>query len=254
MSSAPQQVTSCMLWYMAPIHRRPDTLTVGVLLAAVGGFLDAYTFVRHQVFANLQSGNVLLFCVEATARHWHRALLLLAPIAAFSVGVLVVQVLGLPRVQRLVHRPLRLMLTLQIALLSALATLPAGMPEQMTTVTVSFVAALQFSTFTTLRDSPYTTLAESGNLHKAIVAAHQWWMGKEPAAARRAGRYTAVVAAFVAGAVTGALLTRVAGTPAIATAAGLLAAVLVTLIRQTRQLERGTTDTRPPTPPPAATR
>ncbi|MEU6775147.1 YoaK family protein [Streptomyces sp. NPDC046759] len=239
---------------MATIHRRPDTLTVGVLLAAVGGFLDAYTFIRHQVFANLQSGNVLLFCVEATARHWHRAFLLLVPIAAFSVGVLLVEVLGLPRVNRLVRRPLRLVLTLQIALLAAIAALPAGMPEQVTTVTVSFVAALQFSTFTTLRDSPYTTLAGSGNLQKSLVAAHQWWATREQAAARRAGRYASVVAAFAAGAATGALLTRAAGTCAVGAAAGLLAAVLTALIRQTRQMERGTTDRNPPAPPPAATR
>lgn len=243
-----------MLWCMATIHRRPDTLTVGVLLAAVGGFLDAYTFVRHQVFANLQSGNVLLFCVEATAQHWHRALLLLAPIAAFSAGVLLVEVLGTPSAQRLVQRPLRLVVTLQIALLALIAALPAGLPEQVTTVTVSFVAALQFSTFTTLRDSPYTTLAESGNLLKGIVAAHQWWVAKEPAAARRAGQYTAVVAAFASGAVTGALLTRAAGPPAIGVAAGLLVAVLMALIRQTRRLERGASDDQPSAPPPAATR
>lgn len=253
MSTAAGRVMSCMLWCMATIHRRPDTLTVGVLLATVGGFLDAYTFVRHQVFANLQSGNVLLFCVEATAGHWHRALLLLAPIAAFSVGVILVEVLGLSRVQRLVRRPLRLVVTIQIVLLTAIAAQPAGMPEQVTTVTVSFVAALQFSTFTTLRDSPYTTLAESGNLLKGIVAAHQWWMAREPAAARRAGRYAAVVVAFAVGATAGAILTRVVGTPAVGVAACLLAAVLTALIRQARQLEQGTTDKRPPAPPPAAT-
>jgi uncharacterized membrane protein YoaK (UPF0700 family) len=227
-----------MLWSMATIHRRPDTLAVGVLLATAGGFLDAYTFVRHKVFANLQSGNVLLFCVEATARHWHRAVLLLIPIAAFSAGVLLVEVLGLPRLERLLRRPLRLVLTLQIAALAAVAALPGDAPEQVTTVTVSFVAALQFSTFTTLRDAPYTTLAESGNLYKALVAAHQWVTAGQPAAARRAGRYALVVGAFVAGAVLGAVLTRLVGAPAVGAAAGLLAAVLVLLIRETRRLRR----------------
>ncbi|MEV6839602.1 YoaK family protein [Streptomyces sp. NPDC051133] len=224
---------------MATIHPRPDTLAVGVLLAAVGGFLDAYTYVRHNVFANLQSGNVLLFCVEATARHWRRAVFLLVPIAAFTVGVLLVQVLGVARVVRLVRRPLRLVLTLQIAALSVIAALPPGVPEPATTVTVSFVAALQFATFTTLRDAPYTTLAESGNLQKALVAAHQWVASREAAAARRAGRYSLVVVGFVAGAAIGAVTTRLVGAPAVAVAAGLLAAVLLLEIRETRQLRRG---------------
>ncbi|MDX2593805.1 MULTISPECIES: YoaK family protein [Streptomyces] len=223
---------------MATIHRRPDTPAVGALLAMVGGYLDAYTFVRHRVFANLQSGNVLLFCVEATARHWHRAVLLLIPVAAFGVGVLLVEILGLPRLLRLVRRPLRMVLTLQILLLAGVAAVPDDAPSQVTTVTVSFVAALQFSTFTSLRDAPYTTLAESGNLQKAIAAAHRWLSAREPADARRAGQYALVIAAFVVGAVLGAVITRLVGPPAVGVAAGLLAAVLALLIRETRRLQR----------------
>ncbi len=38
-----------------------DSLTVGVLLAVVGGFLDAYTYLlRGHVFANAQTGNIVL--------------------------------------------------------------------------------------------------------------------------------------------------------------------------------------------------
>ncbi|MFI0813020.1 YoaK family protein [Streptomyces echinatus] len=241
---------------MATIHRRPDTALVGALLAGVGGFLDAYTFIRYHVFANLQSGNVLLLCVEATARHWQRALSLLVPIAAFSTGVLLVEVLGLPRVERLVRRPLRIVLTLQITVLAVIAALPADAPEKITTVAVSFVAALQFSTFTTLRDAPYTTLAESGNLQKSLVAAHQWVATRDPAAARRAGRYGLIITAFVSGAVLGAILTRLAGTPAAGAAAALLTAVLILLIRETRRLRRqapgADAGATPPSAPPAA--
>ncbi|MFJ9836534.1 YoaK family protein [Streptomyces sp. NPDC101169] len=238
---------------MATIHRRPDTLIVGTLLAVVGGFLDAYTFVLHHVFANLQSGNVLLFCVEVTGRHWHRAVLLLIPVVAFSAGVLLVEVLGLSRVQRYVGRPLRLVVTLQIVLLALIAALPDSVPEQVTTVTVSFVAALQFSTFTTLRDAPYTTLAESGNLQKGIAATHRWLAAGEPAAARRAGRYAVIIGSFAAGAMTGAVMTRLVGAPAVGVPAGLLTGVLALLIRQTRQLQRGeaSTGSPPPSPPTA---
>ncbi|MER6980426.1 YoaK family protein [Streptomyces carpinensis] len=230
---------------MATIHRRTDTLPVGAILASVGGFFDAYTFLRHGVFANLQSGNVVLFCVQATARHWHAAVVLLVPVAAFVVGVLAVEVLGVPRVGRLVRRPLRLVLTLQIALLAMIAALPDGAPAPVTTVTVSFVAALQFSTFTTLRDAPYATVMTSGNLRTSVVAAYQWTVGKDPAAARRAGRYAVMVGAFAVGAVVGAICTRTVGTPAIAVAAVLLTAVLVMLVRETRRLERRRTGMEP---------
>ena len=37
---------------MTGIRKRPESLVVGALLAGVGGYLDAYTFVGHRVFAN----------------------------------------------------------------------------------------------------------------------------------------------------------------------------------------------------------
>jgi hypothetical protein len=58
---------------MTGIRTRNETLLVGVLLTAVGGFLDAYTFVSHAVFANAQTGNVVLFGIETASRHWHEA-------------------------------------------------------------------------------------------------------------------------------------------------------------------------------------
>jgi uncharacterized protein DUF1275 len=51
---------------MPTIRTRPDTLPTGLLLAGAGGFLDAYTFVgRGGVFANAQTGNIVLLGVEA---------------------------------------------------------------------------------------------------------------------------------------------------------------------------------------------
>jgi hypothetical protein len=51
---------------MPAIRTRPDTLPTGLLLACAGGFLDAYTFVgRGGVFANAQTGNIVLLGVEA---------------------------------------------------------------------------------------------------------------------------------------------------------------------------------------------
>ena len=38
-----------------------DSFRIGAILAAVGGFLDAYTYLaRGQVFANAQTGNIVL--------------------------------------------------------------------------------------------------------------------------------------------------------------------------------------------------
>lgn len=42
-----------------------DSIRLGILLALSGGFMDAYSYLcRNHVFANAQTGNILLFGVN----------------------------------------------------------------------------------------------------------------------------------------------------------------------------------------------
>jgi hypothetical protein len=56
------------------VRTRPESLPTGSVLAGVGGFLDAYTFVGYGgVFANAQTGNIVLLGVDCQAGHWRAA-------------------------------------------------------------------------------------------------------------------------------------------------------------------------------------
>ena len=207
-------------------------MLVGALLTFVGGFLDAYTFVGHAVFANAQTGNVVLFGVETASRHWHAALLRLIPIAAFVVGVVAAETLGRSHVRDGVRRPLRLVLLAEIVILAAVACLPDNAPALVVTVPVAFAAAaLQWSIF------PCTLLA-SGFLKGVGVSALQWIADRDLIARRHVVRFGTVMGAFVVGAMVGGVCTNNFGTSAAAVAAGVLLIILAVVIRETRQLER----------------
>ena len=67
-----------------------DSFRIGAILAAVGGFLDAYTYLaRGQVFANAQTGNIVLLGVHLSEGDFKKALSYLVPILAFVAGVFV---------------------------------------------------------------------------------------------------------------------------------------------------------------------
>lgn len=216
---------------MTGIRTRNETLLVGALLTFVGGFLDAYTFVGHAVFANAQTGNVVLFGVETASRHWHAALLRLVPIAAFVVGVVAAETLGRSHVRDGVRRPLRFVLGAEIVILAAVACLPDSAPALVVTVPVAFAAALQWSIF------PSTLLA-SGFLKGVGVSALQWIADRDLIARRHVVRFGTVMGAFVVGAMVGGVCTNNFGTSAAAVAAGILLIILAVVIRETRQLER----------------
>ena len=69
-----------------------DTIRVGLLLAIVGGFLDAYTYLcRGQVFANAQTGNMVLFGIKMMEGHIIQALYYALPILAFFIGIVIAE-------------------------------------------------------------------------------------------------------------------------------------------------------------------
>jgi uncharacterized membrane protein YoaK (UPF0700 family) len=71
------------------------TLRLAALLAVAGGFLDSFTYIAHGgVFANAQTGNVVLLGVLAARGDWIAAGQHALPILAFVVGVATAETLS----------------------------------------------------------------------------------------------------------------------------------------------------------------
>ena len=67
-----------------------ESIELGILLALSGGFMDAYSYLaRGQVFANAQTGNMLLFGVNLARGQFQHALHYLCPVLAFGLGILI---------------------------------------------------------------------------------------------------------------------------------------------------------------------
>jgi uncharacterized membrane protein YoaK (UPF0700 family) len=230
-------ITPPTLRRVTGIRLRPESLLVGALLAGVGGYLDAYTYVGHRVFANAQTGNVVLFAFYAANGLWREAGARILPVLGFLVGIVLAETLGRPRSRVLLRRPLRVALGLEIVIVAGVAALPRSAPVLLVTVPIGVAAAIQFATFRTVITTPYTSLMTTGNLRTATSAAYKWLADRDPEAAQHVRRLAGVISAFVIGAVLGAILTDRLGPPAGGVAAGALLLTMIILIRETHVLE-----------------
>ena len=62
-----------------------ESLRVGVLLALTGGFLDAYTYLcRGKVFANAQTGNMVMLGINFIEGNKSDIVKYIVPIIAFA--------------------------------------------------------------------------------------------------------------------------------------------------------------------------
>ena len=217
-------------------------LRVAYLLTLAGGYLDAYTyFERGGVFANAQTGNIVKLGIALAHGERDSFLLFLLPIGAFALGLLsalAVQDLLEARGSRLKRRSV---LALEIVGLVVVSLIP--LQEQYNTLAnciVSYVAALQYETFSTFHGYAIVTTMSTGNLRKFIDALYAGVVLRDSAKLRQALVFLSIIGTFTLGAFFGALGTdlwdRAAVLPAIVCLA--LAIVVITVLRR-RNLRAG---------------
>ena len=212
-----------------PLLAPEETLRVAVLLSLAGGFLDAFTWVGHGgVFANAQTGNVVLLGVFAASGQWRQALRHIPPILAFVLGVFTAH-----RLRVWSGRPVPLLsIGVEIALLIAVAALPRGFPDLPIVLGIAFVAALQTSSFASVERMAYSSVIATGNLRRMAEALFAGITApRDPAALHQARVLATVCVTFGLGAAAGALATAPLGNAAVVVPIPLLLAVVLLCLR-----------------------
>ena len=218
------------------VVRTAGTLRLAVLLAAAGGFLDGFTYVAHGgVFANAQTGNVVLLGVFAARGQWPAALHHVWPLLAFTAGVFTAETVVHPRVRTVLRWPLRAALVAEIAVLAVVGVLPDSFNDTAIVLLVAYVAAVQNSMFGKLRTWSVNTTMTTGNLRTAARALYRAVVLREDGAAEQAGAFGSVCLSFLLGAAIGALVAAHWGNRTAWLAAGLLLVCLLMFVIDERR-------------------
>ena len=92
-----------------------ESIELGILLALSGGFMDAYSYLaRGQVFANAQTGNMLLFGVNLARGQFQHALHYLCPVLAFGLGIFLAEFVHFQKIQKVHWRQVTLLIEIII--------------------------------------------------------------------------------------------------------------------------------------------
>ncbi len=210
--------------------QRSESLSVGALLALVGGFLDAYTyFSRGGVFANAQTGNMVLLGLRLSAGRWDEAMYFLFPIIAFAAGVLLAELVqSFMKSNRIVHWR-QIIISLELILLFSIGFVSDGPLNPYVNITVSFVCALQVESFRTMHGLTYATTMCTGNLRSGTELLFRYLKDKNRTLLISSLKYYSIILFFISGAIVGMFVTRSVGEPAVWVPCALLMLVLILL-------------------------
>lgn len=189
-----------------------ESMLIAALLAVVGGFLDAYTYVfRGGVFANAQTGNIVLLGIHLSKGEWGVAFGYLIPIFAFALGIAVTEaVRRRAGGSRLLHWRQGVVLA-EVAILFVMGWIPAGTLDYFVNLSIAFVCALQAQSFRKVNGNAYASTMCTGNLRSATQSLYFYWVNKDKKELFKSIQYYMVIAFFIIGAAMGALLTRCMG-------------------------------------------
>ncbi len=152
-----------------------ESMLTASFIIVSGGLQDAYTYLcRGGVFANAQTGNIVLFSAYLFEGAWDHCLRYLIPVLSFMAGIF------------------------------------GFMPQSLNTVAnslVSFSCAMQLQTFRKVRGHAYASTMCIGNMRSGTEALCAYFHTHEPEALRNALTYFGVIGLFALGAGLGALLT-----------------------------------------------
>ena len=138
-----------------PRGQMSESLLMSAFVILSGGLQDAYTYLcRGGVFANAQTGNIVLFSTCLFEGDWHRSLHYLVPVLSFMLGIFVAECVHrrFKHMERVHWR--QLILLAEIVFLFAVGFLPQSVDTPANAV-VSFVCAMQVQTFRKVRGHAY---------------------------------------------------------------------------------------------------
>lgn len=182
-------------------------MPTGIFLTLSGGFQDAYTYyTRGKVFANAQTGNIILLGHNAMNGDFTDAFRYLAPVLAFAGGIYISEVIrGIYREYGKLHWR-QIVVALEILLLFVVGFLPQSM-NMAANILVSFVCAMQVEAFRKMKGSAYASTMCIGNLRSATEMLYRYRHTKEKGCLEKCLRYYGVILVFGIGAALGSLMT-----------------------------------------------
>lgn len=193
-----------------------NSIYFGMLLTVIGGFLDAYAFItKDGVFANVQTGNFVLFGINLVQGNLNQAILHILPIIAFMFGIVVAEILKRRKKLRMSGISGKTIILLEMLLFTIIGLLPPTVSNNTVTFMLSFAASLQYSYFRKISDSPYSNTMITGNLLTVTKSIYSVITTRDTEAAIQFFKFTLIIVSFVIGVLIGAFLIQLVGNKSI---------------------------------------
>ncbi|MBE5959603.1 MAG: DUF1275 domain-containing protein [Lachnospiraceae bacterium] len=189
-------------------NQMSESIWLGMVLALSGGFMDAYSYLcRDEVFANAQTGNILLFGVNLVERNFAVAVRYLCPILAFTVGIIIADFIRFKvSPERQIHWR-QIVVLIEAVILFGVAFIPRGYSLPANTL-ISLACGIQVESFRSIKGNGIATTMCIGNLRSGTQNLCEYIISKNKEYIRKCGLYYGIIFCFAVGAIIGSFFIK----------------------------------------------
>lgn len=211
-----------------------ESFRLSAILSFSGGLQDAYTYnVRGNVFANAQTGNVVLMSQNFMMKNWNCGIHYMLPLISFAAGVFITEQIECRyKSGKGVHWR-QLVLLIEIVLLGIVGLMPTDL-NIVANMLVSFACAMQVQAFRKVHGYGYASTMCIGNLRSGTESLSRFLRNKDRASLNKALHFFGIILIFAIGAGVGGILSNVFHSKTIWISTLLLAGVAVMMIKEIR--------------------
>jgi uncharacterized membrane protein YoaK (UPF0700 family) len=196
----------CPILKRKPKGQMSEAFVTAAFLSVSGGLQDAYTYIsRGKVFANAQTGNIVLLSQSVVSRDWTQAVHYLVPLLFFAFGVAAAALIrqAYPDTLRLHWR--QAVLLIEILLLLVVGFLPERL-NLLANAMVSFSCAMQVQAFRKVNGYAFASTMCIGNLRSGMESLCAYRQTHDVKTLHKAAHYFGVIFFFALGAGLGGCL------------------------------------------------
>ena len=189
-----------------------ENISIGVNLSLIGGFLDAYSFIlMGGVFANAQTGNLVLLFITCVNGEIEKILKYSIPIIMFALGILLSEVLKYYW-QNKNNSRVKFVLLFETIIIICIAITGKYVSISIINCIISFLAAVQVSNFDKINGVPIATTMITGNLRSSMININKYFFTKDNSYKDLFLTYLIVIISFGIGVSLGSIFAKFIGT------------------------------------------
>ena len=212
--------------------QKSESFRLSALLSFSGGLQDAYTYnMRNGVFANAQTGNVVLMSQNFMQGNWYKGLHYMIPLVSFAAGIFLAERIESRFKNSTKIHWRQIILVIEFILLLAVGFMPASF-NMVANVLVSFSCAMQVQTFRKVHGYGYASTMCIGNLRSGTESLSHYIRTKEKESLRKALHFFGIILIFAIGAGIGGVISGRLGFGTIWISSAILVVVALMMVKK----------------------